>query len=86
MKYSEQLKRFLQYDEEYQKSTLRPTLEAVDHHLQEWKNPAYWNKHSSSEGVATPSPIRMIMTRIKHPEKVVEKISHRPIFSQKNLL
>lgn len=78
MEYSEKLKKFLQEYEDYQKSALRPTLETVDLHLKEWEKPEYWNKHSPSEGVATPSPIRMIMTRIKHPEKVVEKISRRP--------
>lgn len=84
MEYTQNLKEFLQEYEEYENTILRPSLDKVNLHLNEWKKSEFWNKHISGEGVATPSPIRMIMTRIKHPEKVVDKIFRRPdLFPEK---
>lgn len=78
MEYSDKLEEFLNGYKKYEKSVLRPTLKEVNNHLKEWEETGYWSKHTTGKGVATPSPIRMIMTRIKHPEKVVEKIYRRP--------
>ncbi len=83
MQYTERLRNFLQEYESYETKLLRPTRDEVKEYLKEWEKPDYWNKYKMGEGVATPSPIRMIMTRIKHPEKVVDKIFRSPdIFPQ----
>lgn len=78
MEYTESLKHFLSEYEQYKKQVLQPSLIEVDDYLKAWDNSEYWNKFSAGKGVATPSPIRMIMTRIKHPEKVADKIFRRP--------
>jgi putative GTP pyrophosphokinase len=46
--------------------------------LKRWQEAGYW-KHISSPNVSSyPSPIRTIMTRIKRPERVVDKILRKP--------
>lgn len=74
MKLSRNLKIFLGEYHAYEKRILNPTLEEVNAYLRELEKPEYWKKYTISKDVATPSPIRMIMSRIKQAEKVVEKI------------
>lgn len=74
MKYSLELKKFLNAYEEYKSNVLFPTYEELKIILQTWEQPEYWKKYTPGNGVAAPSPIRIIMTRIKHSDKVVDKI------------
>lgn len=85
MESTKKLKKFLTEYEEHETTVLRPTLNEINASLKEWEKSEYWNKFTSTEGVATPSPIRMIMTRIKQPEKVVDKIYRRPDLFPKEL-
>jgi putative GTP pyrophosphokinase len=85
MDYSNKLKKFLKEYEHYKTKILKPTLEELNGLLRNMEKPEYWNKYITGKGVATPSPIRMIMTRIKHPEKVVEKIFRKPDLFPKEL-
>ena len=78
MKYSSKLKKFLEEYEQYETDVLIPTLGEVESYLRNWEKPEYWNKYISGKGVATPSPIRMIMTRIKLPDRVIDKIFRKP--------
>lgn len=78
MKQNDELKKFLAAYEQYTEKKLAPTHEALKILLKDWEKPKYWNKYTIGKGVATPSPIRMTMTRIKHPEKVVDKIFRKP--------
>ena len=83
MKYNDKLKKFLAEYEQYKVKTLKPAHEELKNLLRSWEKPEYWKKYTTGKGVATPSPIRMTMTRIKHPEKVVDKIFRRSdIFSK----
>ncbi len=85
MKYTNKRKKFLQEYEQYEIKKLKPTLDEVNGYLRNWEKPEYWNKFITGSGVATPSPIRMIMTRIKHPDKVVDKIIRKPDLFPKDL-
>ena len=74
MKYTNELKQFLAEYEQYELEVLKPTYDELNTFLRSWEKPEYWSKYTTGNGVATPSPIRMTMSRIKHPEKVVDKI------------
>lgn len=74
MKLTNELKEFFNTYSEYEKNVLEPTLNEIKIGLKEIEKPGYWSKYMTGSGVATPSPIKVIITRIKHPEKVVEKI------------
>ena len=85
MKYNDKLKKFLAEYEQYKEQTLKPTHDELKNLLRSWEKPEYWNKYTTGKGVATPSPIRMTMTRIKHPEKVVDKIFRKSDIFTKGL-
>jgi len=72
MKYTQELKKFLTAFEDYEKQVLQPTHDDIEQILNGWKKPEYWRKYTTSPGVASASPIRMALTRIKHPDKVVD--------------
>jgi putative GTP pyrophosphokinase len=78
MEFNDKLKRFLKEYEQYETKVLKPTLEELNGFLKDMEKAEYWNKYITGKGVATPSPIRMIMTRIKHPDQVVDKIFRKP--------
>jgi len=85
MKYTNTLKTFLAEYEQYKTDILNPTLDEVNDILGNWEKSEYWHKYITGKGVATPSPVRMIMTRIKHPEKVVDKIFRKCYLFPKGL-
>jgi len=74
MKYTNELKRFLVEYERYELQVLKPVHSDIKQILSGWENPEYWRKYTTGKGVATPSPVRMALTRIKHPDKVADKI------------
>jgi len=74
MELSNELNNFLKEYSEYETDILKPTLNEINVCLKKMSKSEFWNKYTTSKGVATPSPIRQIMSRIKQPEKVVEKI------------
>ena len=74
MRYSLDLKKFLKSYEEYKLNILNPTFEELNIILKNWEQPEYWKKYTPGNGVAAPTPIRIIMTRIKESDKVVDKI------------
>ena len=78
MKTTSELKRFLFEYEQYELNILKPTHDEILNLLQKWERPEYWEKYVIGKGVATPSPIRQALVRIKHPEKVVDKIFRKP--------
>jgi len=78
MKYTEELKRFLVEYERYEVTNLKPTLQELQKVLVNWEKTEYWKSDTIGTGVAIPSPVRMILTRIKDPEKVVDKILRKP--------
>ena len=78
MKYTAELRNFLSEYKQYEIEVLRPTYNELRKILMSWEQSEYWKKYTTGKGVATPSPIRMTMTRIKHPEKVVDKIFRKP--------
>ncbi len=74
MRYSLELKEFLELYEKYKVNTLNPTHQELNTILKTWEEPGYWKKYTAGNGVAAPTPIRIVMTRIKHSDKVVDKI------------
>jgi len=78
MKATQKLKEFLSEYERYEIQVLKPTHDDITKLLNSWEIPEYWEKYAVGKGVATPSPIRMALVRIKHPEKVVDKIFRKP--------
>ena len=85
MKLSHELNNFLNYYKEYEENILRPTLKELKSYLKELEQAEYWNKYMTGKGVATPSPVRLIMSRIKEPEKVIDKIFRKPDLFPKKL-
>ncbi len=84
MELSIELNNFLKEYSEYKTKVLIPTLNEVNGFLKEMDRSEFWNKYMTGKSIATPSPIRQIMTRIKQPDKVVEKIFRKPhIFPNK---
>ncbi len=78
MEHTRELKDFLAEYEKYKNRVLNPAHEELLVFLKKWEKSDYWNKYAVDKVVATPSPIRMTMARIKHPEKVVDKIYRKP--------
>jgi putative GTP pyrophosphokinase len=78
MELSNELNIFLKEYSEYETKILKPTLNEIDDCLKEMGRSKFWSKYMTGKGVATPSPIRQIMSRIKQPDKVVEKIFRKP--------
>ncbi|MCP4220578.1 MAG: hypothetical protein GY765_38480 [bacterium] len=68
---------FLNEYEQYIESVLRPEHQRVREFFDCWRESDYWASYSRSKG-AYPSPIKAIYTRIKRPEKVVDKILQKP--------
>jgi len=84
MELSNELINFLKAYSEYESNILKPTLIEIEDCLKVMGKPEFWNKYMTGKGVATPSPIRQVMSRIKQSDKVVEKIFRKPeIFSNK---
>ncbi|MCB1144562.1 MAG: hypothetical protein KDK54_20070 [Leptospiraceae bacterium] len=78
MELSKELNHFLKKYREYEIQVLEPTANEINSCLRKMEKPEFWNNYMTGKGIATPSPIRQIMSRIKHPDKVVEKIFRKP--------
>lgn len=74
MNYTDKIKAFLKEYEQYELQVLKPTYDEVVSLLEDWEKSEYWEKYTVGKGLPIPSPIRMTLVRIKHPEKVVDKI------------
>ncbi|MBN2433564.1 MAG: hypothetical protein JXQ27_19005 [Acidobacteria bacterium] len=79
---TEELEHFLKGYESYIEHVLKPAHHEIKRQFRRWQEPDYW-RHIAAPTVSTyPSPIRTILTRIKRPERVVDKIlrksSHYP--------
>jgi len=85
MELSKELTSFLKEYSEYETNILKPTLNEIKECLKGMSKPEFWIKYKTGVGVATPSPIRQIMYRIKQPDKVVEKIFRKPEIFQNKL-
>jgi len=84
MELSNELANFLKEYSIYETKVLKPTLNEINDCLKDMERPEFWNKYMTGKSVATPSPIRQIMSRIKQPDKVVEKIFRKPkVFPKK---
>lgn len=84
MESSNKLSYFLKEYSEYKKTILNPTVNEINDCLAEMNKSEFWDKYMTGKGVATPSPIRQIMSRVKQADKVVEKIFRKPkIFNDK---
>lgn len=84
MELSNELTNFLKEYSEHETNILKPTLSEVKVCLNEMSKPEFWDKYMTDKGVANPSPIRQIFSRIKQADKVVEKIFRKPhIFTNK---
>ena len=85
MKYIDKLNKFLAEYEQYEIDILKPTLDELKQLFKIWETSEYWGKYTTGKGVATPSPIRMTMARIKKPENVVDKIFRKSDLFPKGL-
>lgn len=78
MELSNELNNFLEKYREYGTKVLEPTANEINVCLRKMEKPEFWNHYMTGKGVAAPSPIKQIISRIKHPDKVVEKIFRKP--------
>ncbi len=74
MELSDKLNNFLKEYSKYETKILKPTLNEINDCLEKMRRPEFWEKYVMGKGVVTPLPVRQIMSRIKQPDKVVEKI------------
>lgn len=73
----EQFRKFLSEYVTYIRTELRPEHRRVRATFEQWRKPDFWSNYASIGGVY-PSPIKAIFTRIKRPERVVDKILQKP--------
>jgi len=78
MELSIELTNFLKEYSKYENNILIPSLKEITDYLEEMAKPEFWSKYKTGKSTATPSPIKQITHRIKHPDKVVEKIFRKP--------
>lgn len=73
-----QFRLFLTEYEDYIEKVLRPEYRRLKAYFDRWRRPEFWACYAASRDSAYPNPIRAIYTRIKRPEKVVDKIFQKP--------
>jgi putative GTP pyrophosphokinase len=73
-----QFRLFLKEYEQYIQTVLKPEHQRIKEMMDHWRQPDYWAGYAKSGGGAYPNPIRAIFTRIKRPEKVIDKILQKP--------
>ena len=59
-------------------TTLKPGQAAIVAELASWQDPAHWEKYKRTSRMPLPTPVHSILSRIKRPEQVVDKILRRP--------
>lgn len=59
-------------------STLKPSQADIIAELSGWQDPAHWEKYKRTSRMPLPTPVHSILSRIKRPEQVVDKILRRP--------
>ncbi len=78
MELSQDLKEFLERYKAYSKEVLEPSYREINACLRTMESLEFWSQYMTGRGIATPSPIRQILSRVKHADKVVEKIFRKP--------
>lgn len=73
-----QFRSFLVGYENYIQNVLKPEHRRIKAFFDRWREPDYWARYAGSSGSPYPNPIRSVYTRIKRPERVVDKILHKP--------
>jgi putative GTP pyrophosphokinase len=76
MKSTKELQNFLEEYEKYIDTVLKPAHEEIRTQFGQWLDPIYWSSIIKGKG-SYPLPIRALYTRIKRPERVVDKILHK---------
>ncbi len=71
---ADQFRSFLSEYEKYIKDILKPELRRIRGLFELWKTPDYWSRFTRSKDSPYPNPIRAVYTRIKRPERVIDKI------------
>ncbi len=75
---SRRLQRFLEAYEGYVRRVLQPTQDEIRDLLAGWQRPEHWEKYKRTNRIPIPTPIKMVHSRIKRPEQVVDKILRKP--------
>ena len=70
----DRLNSFLQDYEHYVSYILKPAQLEIRDALEPWRNPNHWRKYKATNRISIPTPVRAILSRIKRPEQVVDKI------------
>lgn len=73
-----QFRSFLAGYENYIQGVLKPEHRRIRAFFDRWKEPDYWVRYAGSSDSPYPNPIRSVYTRIKRPERVVDKILRKP--------
>lgn len=75
---SRRLKRFLDEYESHVRDVLQPTQDEIRRILTEWQRPEHWVKYKRTNRIPIPTPLKVVYSRIKRPEQVVDKIFRKP--------
>jgi putative GTP pyrophosphokinase len=78
MNRADQFRVFLTEYENYIRKILKPEHRRIRAFFDRWREPYYWVRYANRNDSPYPNPIRSVFTRIKRPEKVVDKILHKP--------
>lgn len=71
---SRRLQRFLAAYEGYVRDVLQPTQDEIRAILTDWQRPEHWVKYKRTNRIPIPTPLKVVYSRIKRPEQVVDKI------------
>ncbi len=86
MNRASQFRLFLVEYEDYIKKVLKPEHRRIRAFFDRWREPYYWARYARGTETPYPNPIRALFTRIKRPEKVVDKILQKPDEYPKGIL
>lgn len=71
-------KAFIDQYRRYVRETLEPTQQDVIQVLSEWQQPNYWAGYAPSPRLAIPSPVQLVLSRVKAVESTLDKILRKP--------
>jgi putative GTP pyrophosphokinase len=72
------MEQFLGEYKDYVEQVLSPTRKEIKKLFGDWRDADYWGTYSEGGRSPTPSPVQRVVTRIKRPESVVDKIWRKP--------
>lgn len=71
-------KTFIEQYRQYVAEVLEPTQQEATQILSAWQQPNYWAGYAPSPRLAIPSPVQLVLSRVKGLESTLDKILRKP--------